>query len=74
MAQREIPFLQASSNLAGPANYDDETQELTVAFVNGSRYLYKGVPKDVADGFGTAKSAGGYLNACIKGKYEYERL
>ena len=73
MAQQEIPFLQASSNLAS-AHYDEETQELTVMFTLGSRYIYKAVPKDVADGFSTAKSAGGYLNACIKGKYEFERL
>jgi len=73
MAQREISFLRASSNLSC-AVYDEETQELNVVFLNGSQYRYKKVPKDVADGFSTAKSAGGYLNACIKGKYEFERL
>ena len=57
------------------ANYDDETQELTVVFANGSKYCYKEVPKEDADGFATAVSAGAYLNAVIKKKnYKYERL
>ena len=74
MAQREISCISASGNVRSPAYYNEETQELTVMFTLGSRYIYKKVPKDVADGLGTAKSAGGYLNACIKGKYEFERL
>ncbi len=51
--------------------YDGANQQLTVTFMSGVSYKYKGVPIIVADGFGKAESPGAYFAANIKGKYEY---
>lgn len=72
MAQQAIPFT-ASSHIAA-ATYDSDTEELIVTFPGGKAYSYAGVPQDVVDGFSAAPSAGGYLHANIKGKYETTKL
>ena len=72
MVQQTISFISASGNIVS-VEHDDETLSLDVGFL-GSKYRYFEVPKEVADGFATAKSAGKYLNDNIKGRYKYERL
>ena len=69
---RAIPFA-ASSQVAG-ITYDDEAQLLTVQFQRGGTYEYSQVPPNVADGFSSAPSAGGYLQQFIKGAYAYEKV
>lgn len=71
MAQQAIPFAESSHLTA--ASYDPDTQELIVSFGKNS-YSYAGVPQDVVDGFSAAPSAGSYLHASIKGKYETTKL
>jgi len=63
-----------SSNIAA-VRYDEDAQRLEVDFKNGgSTYEYYKVPKDVAEGFETAESAGKYFHAnIVKGGYEYKR-
>jgi hypothetical protein len=58
----------SSSNLASYA-YDEASQELTIAFTNGNRYLYAGVPSTVVDGLVAAPSAGKYFHANIRSSY-----
>jgi hypothetical protein len=72
MAQQAIPFT-ASSHITEPVTYDPDTRELIVSFGKNS-YSYAGVPQDVVDGFSAAPSAGSYLHASIKGKYETTKL
>jgi hypothetical protein len=58
-----------SSHITG-ASYDDETQELSVSFKNGT-YLYSNVPDEVALDFESAPSAGKYFDTNIKGNSAY---
>lgn len=64
-----------SSNIAA-VRYDEDAQRLEVDFKNGgATYEYYKVPKDVAEGFETAESAGKYFHAnIVKGGYEYKKL
>lgn len=64
-----------SSNIAA-VRYDDDNQRLEVDFKNGgATYEYYKVPRDVADGFETAASAGRYFHAkIVKGGYDYKKL
>ena len=61
-----------SSNVAA-IGYDEETQELAVEFAKGGRYVYMGVPPDIADGVINAPSVGQALNFDIKGFYQFRR-
>ena len=72
MAQQAIPFTASSHIVA--ATYDADTQELIITFPGGKSYSYAGVPQDVVDGFSADDSAGSYLHANIKGKYETTKL
>jgi hypothetical protein len=54
--------------------YDSPRQELMVTFKTGATYTYEGVPFTEAVGLMLAESAGKYLNAHIKGTYEFRKL
>lgn len=71
MAVRELQHA-GSSHIIG-ASYDDETQQLTVSFKNGT-YVYDSVSPDVANEFESAASAGKYFDANIKGKYPTRKV
>lgn len=51
------------------ATYDDENEELSITFRNGSTYDYHDVPKEVFDGLASASSPGGYWHSEIKDVY-----
>lgn len=51
-----------------------EEGDLVVTFNSGADYLYKAVPEEVYEGMAKSESAGKYLNANIKGKFEYLQL
>ena len=71
MPVRSIP-IPPSSNIAA-VSYDDDAQELYVAFHKG-QYKYSGVPAKVADGFSNSGlAAGAYFRANILNQYAYER-
>lgn len=59
-----------SSNISGVA-YNDEKQTLYVAFKDGSRYFYQGVPQTVHEALINAPSKGRYLHTEIIGRYKY---
>ena len=63
----------SSSNVA-EVGYDEETQEVYVRFLNGSLYVYKGVPKFEYEGLLNAPSVGSYLHRNFKNVYPYERI
>jgi hypothetical protein len=63
----------SSSNVA-EVGYDEQAQEVYVRFLNGSLYVYKGVPKFEYEGLLNAPSAGSYLHRNFKNVYPYERI
>jgi len=67
----EMVFVDSSNVEA--IGYDDNAQELHVQFLNGSRYVYHSVPREVFDAFLNAPSKGSYLNREIKGVYQFTR-
>lgn len=61
-----------SSNIAA-VGYDADNQTVFVQFLNGSTYVYKGVPEHEFENLRTAPSVGSYLNRNFKNVYPYER-
>ena len=57
------------SSLISRIVYADDEASLRVCFRNGPAYVYFDVPRSEFDALKTAKSAGSYYNACIKGRY-----
>ncbi len=62
----------SSSNIAS-IGYDEENQAVHVQFLNGSTYVYKGVPEHEYQNLLSAPSVGSYLNRNFKNVYPYER-
>ncbi|AYV48554.1 KTSC domain-containing protein [Caulobacter flavus] len=50
--------------------YDEAAKVLTVTFVSGRVYAYRGVPADVAQGLRLAFAKGEYFNATIRDRYD----
>ena len=62
-----------SSNIRA-IGYDSDSQTLEVEFNHGGVYQYAGVPQGEHDGMMNAESKGKYLNANIKGRYQFVKL
>lgn len=63
-----------SSNIVS-IGYDPATKVLEVEFhYGGAIYQYFEVPQEIYDGLMAAESQGKFLNASVKGTYEYERV
>ena len=62
-----------SSSIARFA-YDNDSQAMTVEFVNGATYQYFDVPEQVFEQMKTASSKGQFLAQAIKGVYRYARI
>ena len=63
----------SSSNIAN-IGYSEENQEVYVQFLNGSIYVYKGVPQHEFENLRDAPSLGSYLHRNYKNVYPYERI
>lgn len=61
----------SSSNIRA---IDHDGSDLIVEYMGGSKYKYKGVPTELFEAFKTAESKGRFMNAEIKGKFDYERI
>jgi hypothetical protein len=55
-------------------SYDAERGDLDVLFVTGRRYLYHGVPANVAAAMRGAFAKGEFFNAEIRDRYRFTRL
>ncbi len=66
-------FSVNSSNVAA-VGYDEQDQIVHVKFLNGSTYIYKGVPNQEFEGLRNAPSVGSYLHRNYKNVYPYERI
>lgn len=51
-------------------DYRADARELEVLFVTGRRYLYAGVPPEVAESFRAAFAKGSYFNRHIRDLYD----
>jgi hypothetical protein len=56
------------------AEYDEESQALTVQFVNGALYRYFDVPQTVVDSLFQTGSSQEYFNDHVKGVYRYVKM
>ena len=55
-------------------DYSPESEELTVEFVSGRRYVYSGVPQDEVEAMRRAFSKGAYFNKRIRDRYAFREL
>ena len=62
-----------SSNVES-IGYDDSIETAYVRYLNGSLYMYKGVPNWEYDNLRNAPSIGSYLHRNFKNVYPYERI
>lgn len=62
-----------SSNVAA-IGYDSENQIVYVQFLNGSTYIYKGVPENEFENLKNSPSVGSYINRNYKNIYPYELM
>jgi hypothetical protein len=70
----EDKMVQVSSSNIQSVGYDDTTETVCVRFLNGSLYIYKGVPAHEFMGLKDAPSVGSYLHRNFKNVYPYERV
>jgi hypothetical protein len=62
------------SSLIRGALYWPEHRALELSLASGRRYLYLGVPPEVAEGFAAAASKGSYFNRAIRGRFDCHPL
>jgi hypothetical protein len=65
---------QVSSSNIESIGYDEQNQEVYVRFLNGSLYVYRGVPEFEYRNLLEASSHGSYLHRNYKNVYPYERI
>ncbi len=63
----------SSSNIES-IGYDEQEEIVYVRFLNGSLYMYKGVPIHEYENLIQAPSHGSYLHRNYKNVYPYERI
>ena len=63
----------SSSNIES-IGYDEQSEQVYVRFLNGSLYVYKGVPLHEFENLRDAPSLGSYLHRNYKNVYPYERI
>lgn len=64
-----INTVQLHSTAILSATYDDENEELSLTFSNGSTYDYHDVPKETFDALCAASSPGRFWHSEIKDQY-----
>lgn len=62
------------SSLISGALYWPEHKALELCLTSGRRYLYLGVPPEVAEGFAAAHSKGAFFNRAIRGRFDCHPL
>lgn len=64
-----------SSNIK-TIGYDEATKTLEIEFTNSGVYQYKGVPKEIYEGFDKAESIGKYFYANVKSNrtFKFEKV
>jgi hypothetical protein len=67
-------MIQVSSSNIDSIGYDEQNEQVYVRFLNGSLYVYKGVPMHEFENLRDAPSLGSYLHRNYKNVYPYERI
>lgn len=67
-------MIDVSSSNIQSVGYDEKTETVCVRFLNGSLYVYRGVPIHEFEGLKDAPSVGSYLHRNFKNVYPYERI
>ena len=67
-------MINVESSNVEEIGYDEETQTAYVRYLNGSLYIYKGVPLLEFENLRDAPSIGSYLHRNFKNLYPYERI
>ena len=62
------------SNVISRFVYDPAERQLWVEFTTGRKYVYSGVPDEVADAFRSAFSKGVYFNTRIRGHFDCREI
>jgi hypothetical protein len=62
------------SSLIREARYFPDHKALELCLASGRRYLYLGVPAEVAQEFAGAESKGGFFNRMIRGRFDCHPL
>lgn len=68
------PMRSVYSSFVTHIGYDPLTQFFYVAYKNGQRVAYGGVPADVADSIMKAPSIGEALHMHVRGKFQFRYL
>lgn len=69
-----VEMINVDSSNIYMVGYDLENQIVYVRFLNGSLYIYKGVPEFEFNALLNAPSVGSYLHRNYKNVYPYERI
>ena len=67
-------MISVSSSNIDSIGYDENDETVYIRFLNGSLYVYKGVPAHEYQNLLGAPSHGSYLNRSFKNIYPYERI
>ena len=67
-------MLPVSSSNIESIGYDNDNEIVYIRFLNGSLYIYKGVPLHEFENLRDAPSLGSYLHRNYKNVYPYERI
>jgi len=74
MSDNKVLTTKVNSSNIEEVSYDPLMSNLTVKFLNGSKYEFVSVPKQEYENIVTAPSVGRYFQANIKGKYDFLKL
>lgn len=72
----EVSNLQISvvSSCISSVSYDFGSEELTITFTDGSRYVYENVDTGTYAGLFSAGSKGAYFNSFIRNSFPFRRI
>jgi hypothetical protein len=55
-------------------DYSPDSQELSVEFITGRRYIYEEVPENVVEALRSAFGKGIYFNSRIRGRFRFREV
>ena len=65
--------MKVKSTVMNEVNYNDETNEMTIEFWNGSIFVYKEVPKELYEEFIDSTSIGQFFHRKVKDKFTFRK-
>lgn len=74
MSRRRVLMHPVESSFIAEAGYDEESARMYLHLLDGSRYIYFLVPRQVFEDFLAADSQGNFLNTVIKPRYRFEQV